>query len=254
MSALFDWWTDATGHPWVRHTCGGEQDDWRLPPPWRLDGVGGITPSLHCVRCGAHEILTAADQDQSLWNRSIPVDMVCGSCDGWPAPKPECEWCDGTGVDKELAARGQGDVASANPVNLAPNDDPAQLDPGVWEQVRVLRAGGVETFESCEGGQGHAFPVPSVRFFGDKAEGLRALALALRAGLRVDELRRVWPVVDGEPTGPWWEMTFLLVPTCTTIRTGETPWAGPVDAPHVFDVAVGAVDEPVPACFEAVTP
>jgi hypothetical protein len=28
------------------------------------------------------------------------------------------------------------------------------------------------------------------------------------AGLPVTELRRVWPILDGEPTGPWWELTF----------------------------------------------
>jgi hypothetical protein len=30
----------------------------------------------------------------------------------------------------------------------------------------------------------------------------------MRANLRVAALRRVWPVLDGDPTGPWWEMTF----------------------------------------------
>lgn len=27
-------------------------------------------------------------------------------------------------------------------------------------------------------------------------------------GLKVKELRRVWPLLDGELTGPYWEMTF----------------------------------------------
>src|SRR5688572_20925740 len=82
------------------------------------------------------------------------------------------------------------------------------LDPGIDRVVRVLIAEGVETFESCEGGNGHAYPVPTVRFHGDTAEGLRALAVAMRARLPVQELRRVWPVLDNEPTGPWWELTF----------------------------------------------
>ncbi len=69
----------------------------------------------------------------------------------------------------------------------------------------------VETFESCEGGEGHAYPEPTVRFHGERAEGLRALSVALQYGLKVLSLRRVWPINDGEPTGPWWEL--VLVPT-----------------------------------------
>ena len=82
------------------------------------------------------------------------------------------------------------------------------LDEGIREVVETLAAGGVETFESCEGGDGHAYPEPTVRFHGDRAEGFRALAAALTAGLAVRDLRRVWPVIEKEPTGPWWEMTF----------------------------------------------
>lgn len=82
------------------------------------------------------------------------------------------------------------------------------LDPGIAEAVRVLRDAGVETFESCEGGRGHPFPVPTVRFHGDKTEGFRALSAALQLGLEVAELRRVWSVQDMEPVGPVWELTF----------------------------------------------
>lgn len=83
-------------------------------------------------------------------------------------------------------------------------------DPGVAEYVRVLREHGVETFESCEGGPGHAYPVPTVRFHGGRGEGFGALAIAIQYGLPVGDLRRAWPVVDGEPTGPYWELTFYL--------------------------------------------
>lgn len=82
------------------------------------------------------------------------------------------------------------------------------LDPGIAEAVVALRAAGIETFESCEGGQGHAYAEPTVRFHGHKAEGFKALSAAIEAGLVVCDLRRVWPVIDGEPTGPWWELTF----------------------------------------------
>ena len=82
------------------------------------------------------------------------------------------------------------------------------LDDGIREAVRALAEAGVETFESCQGGEGHAYPVPTVRFFGQREEGWRALAVAQAVRLGVLELRRVWPINDGEPTGPWWEMTF----------------------------------------------
>lgn len=82
------------------------------------------------------------------------------------------------------------------------------LDPGIAPMVTALWAAGVETFESCEGGPGHAYPEPTVRFAGYREEGMRALAAALAADLRVTSLRRIWVVIDGEPTGPYWEMVF----------------------------------------------
>lgn len=87
------------------------------------------------------------------------------------------------------------------------------LDPGIADAVRVLRDAGVETFESCEGGSGHSYPEPAVRFHGERAEGFRALTVAMQAGLSVYALRRVWRLEDGEPTGPWWELTFKTTKT-----------------------------------------
>lgn len=87
-------------------------------------------------------------------------------------------------------------------------DFSSPLDPGIAEAVIVLDEAGVETFESCQGGEGHAFPEPTVRFHGGPAEGLRALSVVLAAGLPVSSLRRTQPIIDGYPTGPWWELTF----------------------------------------------
>jgi hypothetical protein len=83
------------------------------------------------------------------------------------------------------------------------------LDGGISREVELLRQHGVETFESCEGGAGHPFVEPTVRFHGDATEGFRVLALALKNGLRVDQLRRYYQIQDGEPTGPYWELTFV---------------------------------------------
>jgi len=54
------------------------------------------------------------------------------------------------------------------------NYDPGQdkdMDSGIIDTVRMLRAGNVETFESCEGGEGHPFFEPTVRFHGGRAGG-----------------------------------------------------------------------------------
>lgn len=84
------------------------------------------------------------------------------------------------------------------------------LDPEIEPIVVALRQAGIETFESCTGGPGHAYLEPTIRFHGGSGEGLKALAAALDGRLPVSALRRVWPVIDGEPTGPWWEMTFAI--------------------------------------------
>lgn len=83
------------------------------------------------------------------------------------------------------------------------------LDKGIEREVRILQAHGIETFESCEGGDGHAFPEPTVCFHGQHSDGFKALAIALQYGLRVSELRRYYSIEDGEPVGPKWAMTFI---------------------------------------------
>lgn len=82
------------------------------------------------------------------------------------------------------------------------------IDPGVRPYVLALRAEGIETFESCEGGAGHAYPEPTVRFYGNAFEGFRAFAAAMNRGLPVSTVRQVYDVVDKRLSGPWWEMTF----------------------------------------------
>lgn len=84
------------------------------------------------------------------------------------------------------------------------------LDAGIADIVNLLRKHGVETFESCQGGQGHAFPEPTVRFHGGDGAGFHALGVALTHDLRVSALRRSWSVQGRTPTGPYWELTFWL--------------------------------------------
>jgi hypothetical protein len=86
------------------------------------------------------------------------------------------------------------------------------LDKEIADAVKLLMNAGVETFESCQGGEGHAYLEPTVRFHGDRFEGFKAFAVAMRHGLPVYGLRRIWTMRDGEPTGPYWEMVFTAPP------------------------------------------
>ena len=90
---------------------------------------------------------------------------------------------------------------------FAPEVDLA-LDPGIRRAVLILRRAGIETIESCEGGPGHSFPDPTVKFFGERGAGFRALGVALDYGLPVSRLQRCYYVKEGELEGPWWELVF----------------------------------------------
>lgn len=102
----------------------------------------------------------------------------------------------------EAAAYPQSDLDEFEPEVDLP------LDPGIRHAVLVLRSAGVETFESCEGGQGHSFPDPTIRFHGNAWAGYTAFAVAMEHELPVLELRRVHDVYDGQLVGPWWALVF----------------------------------------------
>ena len=86
-----------------------------------------------------------------------------------------------------------------------------ELDPNISDIVLILIANGVETFASCEGGAGHTYLEPTVRFGwgADGAAGFRALAVVIENGLPIDALRHVWSIENDMPIGPFWEMTFF---------------------------------------------
>ncbi len=89
------------------------------------------------------------------------------------------------------------------------------LDAGIREYVLLLRSEGIETFESCEGGNGHVFPEPTIRFFGESYEGYRAFSVATMYGMPVTNLRRYYSVSDNQLEGPWWEMVFRTIGSAT---------------------------------------
>lgn len=82
------------------------------------------------------------------------------------------------------------------------------LDPGIAPYVHALRRVGIETFMSCEGGEGHAYSEAIIRFYGNSDVGFRALAEAMRLELPVIALRKFWSIEEGEPVGPHWELAF----------------------------------------------
>lgn len=86
--------------------------------------------------------------------------------------------------------------------------DYPDLDAGIRRAVKILRECGVETFESCQGGPDHAYAEPTIRFYRARCEGWRALWAAQQYDLPVEALRRTWPLLDGEPVGPYWEIVF----------------------------------------------
>lgn len=141
-------------------------------------------------------------------NQNTAPDARAGCCSGESAVRvaggvrPARTRLQGSGSAQSAQARAEAKSAARRL---------ATLDSGIAEAVELLRAGGVETFESCQGGKGHAFYEPTVRFHGQQSEGFRALAVAQQNGLRVSELRRYWSILDGEPVGPYWEMTLRSV-------------------------------------------
>lgn len=88
-----------------------------------------------------------------------------------------------------------------------------EIDPGILPIVKIFYEEGVETYESCQGGRGHAYPYATVRFHGGISEGFRVLSVALTYGLNVRSLSRVYDILDKECVGPHWEMTFHI-PEC----------------------------------------
>ena len=99
------------------------------------------------------------------------------------------------------------------------------LDPGIAHIVKILQAAGVHTYESCQGGPGHTYQHPTVRFYGSTGEGWRALGVCMDHGLPVMNLQRSWDHDDGEPAGPYWQIVFR-----PDLAHGDAGLAAPVAA------------------------
>lgn len=95
---------------------------------------------------------------------------------------------------------------------------PNNIDPLIEPAVKILTEHGFKTFESCQGGEGHCFPEPTVRFSGNEYDLLRAFEICQFHLLPVYEARRVfrkeifYDYNDKEksptPIGEAWESPF----------------------------------------------
>lgn len=83
------------------------------------------------------------------------------------------------------------------------------LDEGIKEAVRILIDNGIETFESCEGGKGHAFPEPTIRFEGDMFDCIRVLDICDKNNLNAHVSRYCFNRIDGILEKPFCEVIFL---------------------------------------------
>jgi hypothetical protein len=85
------------------------------------------------------------------------------------------------------------------------------LDPGIRFAVRVLHARGIETAQSCEGGEGHAYDHATVDLLGggQLPTGFAALAALEEYGLLVRGVALFWRIDKGVPVENFWRVTLL---------------------------------------------
>lgn len=89
-------------------------------------------------------------------------------------------------------------------------NDYDQLDKGIRFAVRALHAHGIETCQSCEGGEGHAYSEPSVDILAgpNDVAGFNALACLVDFGLPVSLVSKVWNIKNGMPYECIWRIIF----------------------------------------------
>lgn len=72
------------------------------------------------------------------------------------------------------------------------DDKEIGIDAGIFGAVKILNLHGFKTFESCEGGEGHCYSEPTIRFFGNEFDLIRAYEICQEYGLNVYEAKRVY--------------------------------------------------------------
>ena len=64
-----------------------------------------------------------------------------------------------------------------------PGDSFHEMDPLIAPIVLVLREYGIDTVQSCQGGEGHSYSRPTVEFRGHSDQGYKAVHIAMQNGL-----------------------------------------------------------------------
>ncbi|MES2373778.1 MAG: hypothetical protein V4557_14455 [Bacteroidota bacterium] len=108
---------------------------------------------------------------------------------------------------------------------------PDNIDEQIRPVVEVLTRHGFKTFESCQGGEGHFFNEPTVRFWGTENDLLKAYEICQCYKIAVFEARRVYGKEDvyvnqgigkenENPIGQAWGIPFNELTFVTHSKTG----------------------------------
>ena len=94
---------------------------------------------------------------------------------------------------------------------MAPRAWYEALDAGIRFPVRVLHAAGLETCQSCEGGEGHAYYDPTIDMVAraDDVDGFAALRALEDYGLHVATVSIVWNIKNGLPYEKLWRIVLF---------------------------------------------
>jgi len=49
-----------------------------------------------------------------------------------------------------------------------------------------------------------------IRFHAHFDDGWRAFAIAIQRQWPIRSIHRIWPIINNEPTGPYWELKFYI--------------------------------------------
>ena len=90
---------------------------------------------------------------------------------------------------------------------MASDEFYAELDSGIRFPVRLLHSHGIATGQSCEGGEGHAYFVPTIDL-PDAEPAFAAADYLCECGLPVMAVSRFWDYEGGLPLAPIWRITF----------------------------------------------
>ena len=99
------------------------------------------------------------------------------------------------------------------------------IDPLILPAVEILNRHGFDTFESCQGGEGHCYPEPTVRFNGSEFDLIRAYEICKCYNLTVLAAKRVFRKTevyknDATSIGIVWDNPFNEITFVIHSKTG----------------------------------